>query len=100
MEIVRKRRRGRISTKCMFFYSCNASLWKGLLSLPVELELVIIFNIVSTFILKTSSLPTTLEIGCQPPKYLQPDTWDSHHDELMGERATRECFHENNFTKH
>ena len=52
MEIVRKRRRGRISTKCMFFYSCTASLWKGLLSLPVELELVIIFNTVSTFILE------------------------------------------------
>ena len=67
--------------------------------MPVELELLIIFNIVSTFILKTSSLPTTLEIGCHPPKYLQPDTWDSQHDELMGERGTRECFHENTFTK-
>ena len=37
-------------------------------------------------------------------KYLQPDTWDtvqwdSQHDELMGERGTRECFHENTFTK-
>ena len=67
--------------------------------MPVELELVIISNIVSTFILKTSSLPTTLEIGCHPPKYLQPDTWDSHHDELVGERRTRECLNENNFTK-
>ena len=73
--------------------------------MPVELELVIISNIVSTFILKTSSLPTTLEIGCHPPKYLQPDTWDtvqwdSQHDELVSERGTRECLNENTFTKH
>ena len=37
VEIVRKRRRGRISTKCMLFYSCTASLWKGLLSMLVEM---------------------------------------------------------------
>ena len=49
---------------------------------------------------RTSSLPTTLEIGCHPPKYLQPDTWDSQHDELMDERGTREFFNKNTFTKH
>ena len=67
VEIVRKRRRGRISTKCMLFYSCTASLWKGLLSMLVELELVIIFNIVSTFILEPRAYPPLWRLDANLP---------------------------------
>ena len=73
--------------------------------MPVELELVIIFNIVSTFILENLE-PTHHSGDWMPSIYnLTPGTlstvqWDSQHDELMGERGTRECFHENTFTKH